>query len=657
MPFDSTFRLSDYIYTNSDRTAERVLSSWVSTRAVKILEGKKYWEIVLDSGSTSLTMTGVGVALTDFDGSTYVGGVDKSCGYYSSGYIYRDGGSGVGFGGSYVPGDTIGVAFDQATGNIFFAKNGVWLESGNPETGENPAHTLNISGGEVYRPFVGNRISQVTINEKPSHFNYTKPLSYESLGINLLSLYNVQIMPSVVSIGHVQKFSMAPRLYHQVTQIMATARRLNLASDQVFDTAIPLHLQHEQVFHGMTQVALAFTQVFRGYGPAVALEFIQSWVSHDYNLAFLPFVQLIGSQIGTVLQEIQFSVTIAGVRVGVIDCQFDRDDFCQIATLTLADKRDYDNKQIFDNVVITVYGEQFRLIVVDKPYDEQIQQGSVDRGYIIECASITCQLSESINDTVRATRITASFPAGAMAGEILAALTDGICSASLNVTDFPTGGYDFEDAVRIDALRQVFPEGGDYPWIIETDGDGVLQISSWEMPEFGGPGQKTLQFRQKQLTPPEGILYTQVSLKNYNQGDGQTGLTLEVVDNGDGTGTIYGYSVPWTDAFSIFDSEDSTAPSLLITGGSVEEVEVEDTDVEFVDYAASLSKPCYSSPVIDWGNNDSLSPVTYTESGALTTATEPGYSAAVKFTYTTRRKVWTYDNRKIDVSQVRLKYD
>lgn len=466
-----------------------------------------------------------------------------------------------------------------------------------------------------------------------------------------------QYIPTLLGVQNTQLLSMAPHLYHQVTQILATARRMNLYHNQVFDTSIPLHLQHEQVFHGMTQVALAFAQVFRGYGPAVALEFIQSWAAHDYNLASLPFVQLIGSQIGTVLQEIQFSVTIAGVRVGVTDCQFDRDDFCQIATLTLADKRDYDNKEQFDNVFITVYGEQYHLIVVDKPYDEQIQQGSVDRGYIIECASITCQLSESINDTVRATRFTASFPAGTMASVILAAITDGICSASLNVTDFPIAGYDFEEAVRIDALRQVFPEGGDYPWIIETDGDGVLQISSWEMPEFGGSGQKTLQFKQKQLTPPDVILYTQVSIRNYNQGDGQTGLTLEVVDNGDGTGTIYGYSVPWTDAFSIFDSEDSSTPSLLITGVSVEEVEVEDTDVEFVDYAASLSKPCYSSLVIDWGNNDSLSTVTYTEAGALTTATEPGYSVAVKVTYTTRRKVWTYDNRKTDVSQVRLKYD
>ena len=84
---------------------------------------------------------------------------------------------------------------------------------------------------------------------------------------------------------------------------------------------------------------------------------------------------------------------------------------------------------------------------------------------------------------------------------------------------------------------------------------------------------------------------------------------------------------------------------------------MEDTDVEFVDYAASLSKPCYSDPVIDWGNNDSLSPVTYTEFGALTTATEPGYSVAVKVTRLVRRKVWTYDNRKTDVSQVRLRYD
>ena len=295
------------------------------------------------------------------------------------------------------------------------------------------------------------------------------------------------------------------------------------------------------------------------------------------------------------------------------------------------------------------------MILVNSPQDEQRGQGSYEVGYPLECASITCQLAEGLNPDIAASKVTASFPAGTWVTEIINFLTAGVCNYFLAVPDFVVGEYNFDDAERYSALREVLP--GQYGWIIKTDPAGVLQLSQWAMPEIGGASQKTLNMISKALTPPANTLYTQVEIRNYNQQDGTSGLILEVVDNGDGTGTIYGSSVPWTTAFNIFDSEDSPAPSLLITGGTVEEPEVEDTDVEFVDYTAILSKPCYSTPVIDWGKNDSLSPISYTESGALTTATDPGYSVAAKVTFLSRRKKWKYNNKKVDITQVRLKYN
>ena len=485
------------------------------------------------------------------------------------------------------------------------------------------------------------------------HLSVTDNLVTWDIAVTLY-LEHSQLINTLLSIQQNQLIATAPRLYHQLTQILATARRLNLGHDQVFDSAIPLHLQQEQVFNNLAQVALLTTQVMRNYGASVALEMLQTWAAYDYNLVYLPIVQLIGAQLGTVLQEIQFSVTVAASRVGVVDCNFNRKGFCNVASLLLRNRQEWVNKAVGDPVVLTVLGEQYEMIVVNKPQDEQVTQGTYEVGYLLECASVTCQLAEGINPDLTASRVTGSFPAGTMLTEILDFLTDGVCSYNLAVPDFPTGGYDFDDAERFAALREVLPE--QYGWVIKTDKAGLLHLSQWRKPETGGAGQKTLTMSRKSLTPPADTIYTQVVVRNYSQQDGTSGLRLEVVDNGDGTGTIYGYSVPWIDAFSVFDSEDSPAPSLLITGGTVEEVEVEDTDVEFVNGQASLSKPCYSAPVIDWGNNDSLSPITSTESGTLTTATEPGYSVAVKVTYLTRRKVWTFDNRKIDVSQVRLKY-
>ena len=513
----------------------------------------------------------------------------------------------------------------------------------------------NISIGTADTEYLEGNLKEILIAKYAVWDNDFIPPTTPYYAGAFLYFLNEQRISSQLTVQQTQLLGMAPRLYHQVTQILAAARKINLAHAQVFDTTTPIYLQQEQVFNNLAQVALLTTQVLRNYGAPVALEMLQTWAAYDYNLVYLPVVQLIGAQLDSVLQAIQFSVTVAASPVGIVDCDFDRKGFCNVATLLLRKRSEWDNKLVGDPVVLTVLGEQYQMIVTNKPQDEQITQDTYEVGYLLECASITCQLAEGLNPDLSASRVTGSFPAGTLLTEILDFLTDGVCSYALAVPDFPTGGYEFDDAERMAALREVLPE--QYGWIIETDQDGVLQLRQWRKPEIAGVGQKTLTMSRKSLTPPANTVYTQVIVRNYNQQDGTSGLRLEVVDNGDGTGVIYGYSVPWTSAFSIFDSEDSSAPSLLITGGAVEEVEIEDTDVEFVDYAASLSKPCYITPVIDWGNNDSLSPVTYTESGAMTTATEPGYSVAVLVTYTTRRKKWAVDNRKIDVSQVRLKYE
>ena len=466
---------------------------------------------------------------------------------------------------------------------------------------------------------------------------------------------NAQVIPSVIQSQHTQIISMAARLYNQFAQILATARRINIANDQVFDTTTPLYLQNNQVFDGYAAINLALEQVLRVYGPSVTGELLQNFASHNYDIASLQLNQVLGSEIGAVLQDLQFSAVVAGTQVGVTSYKIDRSGFAILASLQLRDRAEWRNKQVGDQVVITLLGEQYNLIVVNKLLDEQYGVGTCEFWYQLECMSATCQLAEGINPDISASRVTASFSAGTWASDALDLLTAGVCHYNLSVPDFQIGAFDFKDSERFAAIRQIFP--AEYGWIIETSKDGVLEVKSWVLPELGGTGHKTLTFESKALTPPAGVLYNKVELRNYSQQEGSSGLSLEVVDNGDGTGTIYGYSVPWTDAFSVFDSDSASAPSLLITGGAVETVEVEDTDVEFVNFAANLSKPCYSSPVIDWGNNDILSPVTYTESRSLSTATDPGYSVAVKATYTTRRKVWTFDNRKTDVSQVRIKYD
>lgn len=45
-------------------------------------------------------------------------------------------------GGAFVAGDVAMIAVDQATGYVWFGRNGAWLYSGNPASGVNPAGTI-----------------------------------------------------------------------------------------------------------------------------------------------------------------------------------------------------------------------------------------------------------------------------------------------------------------------------------------------------------------------------------------------------------------------------------------------------------------------------------------------------------------------------------
>jgi len=83
-------------------------------------------------------------------------------GYRSSGDVYSDSGT-VQSGTSYTTGDIIGVAWDADNKQLWFAKNGSWVYSGDPANGTNPAVTY--TNTETQGPSVqydNGAVSQVT---------------------------------------------------------------------------------------------------------------------------------------------------------------------------------------------------------------------------------------------------------------------------------------------------------------------------------------------------------------------------------------------------------------------------------------------------------------------------------------------------------------
>jgi hypothetical protein len=108
--------------------------------------GKYYWETTITSGSSVDYMAAV---TSDWDvmntaATAYPGQNANGWSYYRDGRSYHNG-SFSSYGDSYTTRDVIGVALDLDNNKIYFSKNGIFQNSGNPITGANPAFS-NVSG-------------------------------------------------------------------------------------------------------------------------------------------------------------------------------------------------------------------------------------------------------------------------------------------------------------------------------------------------------------------------------------------------------------------------------------------------------------------------------------------------------------------------------
>jgi hypothetical protein len=106
---------------------------------------KSYCEFTVVSGSTTTMTHGFGVqrAATNIfynpAGGTMMSG-NGGCGLQASGF-YNEASPTSSASYSFTTGDRIGIAFDPATGKVWFRKNGTWI-SGDPATGTSPTMTL-----------------------------------------------------------------------------------------------------------------------------------------------------------------------------------------------------------------------------------------------------------------------------------------------------------------------------------------------------------------------------------------------------------------------------------------------------------------------------------------------------------------------------------
>lgn len=109
------------------------------------------------------------------------GNWSPGCGYVCTGSILFNGSSDVAFGPSYATGDVIGVAYEFSTGKIWFSKNGVWLDGGNPAGKTSPARQFSVAGIAVYPAISATTTGNgVTLRVKRANYSYAMPYGYAS---------------------------------------------------------------------------------------------------------------------------------------------------------------------------------------------------------------------------------------------------------------------------------------------------------------------------------------------------------------------------------------------------------------------------------------------------------------------------------------------
>lgn len=187
--WDTLNKSSGIVLTGGDLTAsDGGSSSYEKTRCTSgISSGKFYWELaIVTLANTGDIFLGIVESSVVMNNSTWATTGHVGC--RGTGQAYNEGTPGPSLS-SFSSGDTIMVAYDRSAGKIWFGKNGVWLNSGDPAAGTNPVFSGAAATGTWYALFSTDNTSgeaKVTANFGGSAFAYTIPSGFSTLDNNAL---------------------------------------------------------------------------------------------------------------------------------------------------------------------------------------------------------------------------------------------------------------------------------------------------------------------------------------------------------------------------------------------------------------------------------------------------------------------------------------
>lgn len=126
--------------SNGNLTATNSGGAWRSVRAtLSRSSGKYYFNNIVQAGNSLSGVLIGSYSITGFD--IYVGKSPQGWAYWGANGNKMNNNSWSAYGATASNGDIITTAVDFDAGKIWWAVNGSWQGSGNPETGANPAYT------------------------------------------------------------------------------------------------------------------------------------------------------------------------------------------------------------------------------------------------------------------------------------------------------------------------------------------------------------------------------------------------------------------------------------------------------------------------------------------------------------------------------------
>lgn len=167
--------------SNNNRTATHIGGNTLDgVRSTATAQGaKRYLEIIVNEGGSSPYMS-FGLANPNWS-LTYVGQDINSWGYYEENGAKVANTVQFAYGAHWATnGIVVGMAYDPDAGSVWFSLNNVWQNSGNPETGANPAFTglasnLYAAVG-LYRTASPTHV--ITGNFVTAHLSYSPPSGF-----------------------------------------------------------------------------------------------------------------------------------------------------------------------------------------------------------------------------------------------------------------------------------------------------------------------------------------------------------------------------------------------------------------------------------------------------------------------------------------------